>query len=217
MITIRPATLSDMYNVSVVHRKCFPAKEHFSTLMGGEELNNLTELMYKEYLLEDNLFFVAEEKGRIIGFCMGFYYGSKAMQNFYRKYKSLFTRKCFSLLLQGYPLAWKKLNTATLEKYRNLKSKLLHKDCTLRYILVSEDINIPSASLLSIAVLPEYQGKGVSQMLINEFGQLLRTNGVHAYTLSTWNNNDRAIAFYNRIGMRKRGYKQNILQFIRDL
>ncbi len=34
---IRPATIDDLYDVSIVHRECFPAAEHYTTLMGGAE------------------------------------------------------------------------------------------------------------------------------------------------------------------------------------
>ncbi len=174
---------------------------------GQDKPKNLTELMYTEYLAKDNPFLVAEDQNKIIGFCMGYFYTSDAMSNFYRKYRWQFVRRTCTLLLQGNPLAWKKVLSAL--------TKPLHKEEA--GVQITQDINPPSASLLSIGVLPEYQGKGVSRMLVTEYEQLLRKHGVKAYTLSTWPKNERAIAFYKKMGLRERYRFPKRVQFIKDI
>ncbi len=202
---IRIATKDDLHGVLYVHQICFPASEHFTTLMGGGH-KNLTELMYLEYLIEDNLFLVAEDKNQIIGFCMGNLYTSKAMGNFYKKYRLQFLCRTCSLLLVGNVLAWKKVVSTLMETLKKKEGKRL-----------SQDVNRPSASLRSICVLPECRGDGVAQKLVAEFERLLKDRGVKAYTLGTWPGNERAIAFYKKMGLRERFLFEDKVQFIKDL
>ncbi len=206
---IRPATTADLYDVSIVHRECFPATEHYTTLMGGGQNRhkNLTGLMYLEYLRAGNPFLVAEDQNKIIGFCMGYFYNSDAMGTFYKKHRWQFVRRTCALLLQGNSLAWRKVSTALTKPFR--KEEVGKR--------MSQDINQPSASLLSIGVLPAYQGKGISSMLVTEYEQVLKQHGVKAYTLSTWPKNYRAIAFYQKMGLRERYRFSNSVKFIKDL
>ena len=57
----------------------------------------------------------------------------------------------------------------------------------------------PSFRLLSIGVYPEYQGKGISILLLNQFEEET-FDKVRAYGLSVHINNRRAIAFYQKNG-----------------
>ena len=54
--------------------------------------------------------------------------------------------------------------------------------------------------MLSICVLPDYRGHGVSENMLHLFETLLRKEGVENYTLSVQKQNDRAIAFYRKHG-----------------
>ena len=209
-MTIRQATLEDMPFVADVHVQCFPKDEHYTTLMGGGD--NLTQKMYEAYLREENLFLVAEDKNKIIGFCMGYMYGSNAMDSFYRDNVGKLFKRTLTLLLHGHPLAWKKVWGIMKQLIRRILKKPLH-----NAIQLTIDRNAPTASLLSIGVLESYRGKGVSTHLFEAYGNLLQSKGVKAFTLSTWVTNNRGIAFYHKVGMRVRQQIDDEIEFIKDL
>lgn len=212
-MTIRPAEISDMYNVSAAHRVCFPETQHFTTLMGGGNPNNLTQMMYTEYLREDNLFLVAENEGNIIGFCMGFLNGSQAMKNFYKRYGLRLAGKTILLLLKGHPLVWEKVLSEAKRVWRRIKPSTR----PTKNKKTVDSIGL-SASLLSICVLPAFQGTGVSRTLICEFEQMLHDRCIKRCSLSTWRDNARAIGFYEKMGYRVSAYygKDSVL-FCKDL
>lgn len=211
---IRKAIVEDMPCVARVHADCFPKDEHFTTLMGGDK--NLTERMYEAYLREDNLFLVAEEGNEIIGFCMGHLYGSKAMDIFYKTNAGALIQRTLVLLLQGHPLAWKKVMGIMEMEWQKMKRKITHAPKP-KIVYLSEDINSPTASLLSICVLKDYRGKGVSTLLFEAYERLLAAKEVKAFTLATWSGNTRGIAFYEKIGMRLRQHRGTYMQFIKDI
>ena len=64
--------------------------------------------MYEAYLREENLFLVAEDQNKIIGFCMGYMHGTKAMDIFYKNNTGTLLKRTLCLLIQGHPLVWKK-------------------------------------------------------------------------------------------------------------
>ena len=214
---IRQATINDIHSVTLVHRECLPKDEHFTTLMGGGK-KDLTSQMYIEYLLEDNLFLVAEDNHHIIGSCMGNMYGSVAMHKFYTKYRGELICRTVMLLLQGHPLAWKKVRDVFKENIRNLSRKLMcFQSKSNQEIILRPDINPPTASLLSICVLDTYRGKCISKLLFEAYEQMLKQRGVKAFTLSTWPDNERAIAFYKKEGMHERIHTDSRVQFIKDI
>ncbi|MGM9826032.1 MAG: GNAT family N-acetyltransferase [Paludibacteraceae bacterium] len=120
------------------------------------------------------------------------------------------------LLIQGHPLAWKKVRGAIKSEWQKIKRRITHAS-KLKITYLSEDVNIPTASLLSIGVLPECRGKGVSVALFQAYDQLLRTRGVKPFTLATWAGNTRGIAFYYKMGMRLRQHRGTYMQFIKDI
>ncbi len=213
-MTIRQATLEDMPLVVKVHTECFPKDEHFTTLMGGG--NNLTQKMYEAYLRAENLFLVAEDQGEIIGFCMGHMYGTKAMDIFYKDNAGTLFKRTLLLLIQGHPLAWKKVRDVIKSEWQKFKRKIT-KTPEPQITYLSDDIYKPTASLLSICVLSECRGKGVSVTLFQAYEQLLKKRGVKAFTLATWSGNTRGIAFYYKMGMRLRQHRGTYMQFIKDI
>lgn len=68
-MTIRQATLEDMPQVVKVHTECFPKDEHFTTLMGG---NNLTQKMYEAYLRTEKFIFGRQKaRTKLLAFVWG--------------------------------------------------------------------------------------------------------------------------------------------------
>ena len=89
MIHYRNASIEDMYEVAQVHILTQP--EYFTSTLGIDLLSKF----YTEFLVEDNLFVVAtdDEINKIVGFCMGNYYGSHAEKIWRRNIRSKLLRE----------------------------------------------------------------------------------------------------------------------------
>lgn len=149
MIQYRNAVLNDIREVAIVHISTQP--EYFTSTLGEDLLTKF----YIEFLKEDNLFVVAvdDEKDKIVGFCMGNYYVSKAEKKWEHKYKSeiimrLFL-KCFQLNKLALSRAFGRLNGLVTGKKTIRDDYFCH--------------------LLSLGVLKEYRGNHIASNLIDEF------------------------------------------------
>ena len=149
MILYRNATIDDMSRVAEVHVITQP--EYFTSTLGTDLLTKF----YTEFLWEDNLFIVAEDREteEIVGFCMGNWFGSKAEKNWEKKYKSQIIKK---LLLNCL-----KLNKLAISRVLRRVKGLLKKKANSTEIYYSH--------LLSLGVLPEYRGKHIASTLIDAF------------------------------------------------
>ena len=183
---IRQVNLDDLKKLVKVHIACFP--DSFSTQLGEKLLIK----MYTEYIVESpELFLLAEEEGKVIGFVMGYYFDSgDCLRRFKKKNQVLFFSKILWLLLTRNKPAWKKLNT------------------TIRpatgFTLIDPTINIykksEMADLLSICVLSEYRGKGIANNLIDAYEKVLIENNRKICTLTVADINGRGISFYKKHG-----------------
>ena len=67
-----------------------------------------------------------------------------------------------------------------------------------------DDTNKPKikaeADLLSICVLQAYRGQGVAVELVNQFEKRVADSGKKDLTLAVYQDNERAIAFYKKMG-----------------
>jgi len=87
------------------------------------------------------------------------------------------------------------LTLATL--YKVVKNKLLY----FKFEMTTE----PSAQVLSIAVHPEHQGKGIGQKLLFEGIKHIEALGINKIKLEVRPNNISAIKIYEKFGFRKVG------------
>jgi len=71
--------------------------------------------------------------------------------------------------------------------------------------------------LLSIAVDPEYQGKGISTRLNDLFLEKARELGMKEVTLSVRASNKRAIAFYEKMGWKEFSKKGSSITYLKNL
>lgn len=177
---IRPALYSDLKCIAVVHKECFQGT--FISYWG----KSLIEKYYKEFYEEKPLFVVAEEGDEVVGFCMGYQSGSKAKKNFIRKNFIQLASRMIVLCLSFNCLVIKKCFSLFPFKHDNRS--------------ISNEVQMPSADLLSICVKDPYKGRGVAKNLIDAFESLLLKNGLPDYSLSVYKNNVRAIRFYEKMG-----------------
>jgi ribosomal protein S18 acetylase RimI-like enzyme len=76
---------------------------------------------------------------------------------------------------------------------------------------------VRSGNLLSICVLPDYEGTGVAGRLIESFQLACKAEGYQRLTLSVDKENSRAVAFYKKHGWRQSGINGESIRFVLDL
>lgn len=181
MITFKDAKESDMASVAKLHIDCFQGT--FIASLGLELIENY----YCEYLKENCPFVLAYEDNNLIGFCMGYYDGSKARESFLEHNKKQLIRRLLKLCLSFNRLAISKC------WHYIFPAKKPKKDKDKQPIKAEAD-------LLSICVKEIYRGLGVSKGLVQEFEKKLIENEKKDVTLSVYMTNDRAIGFYKKMG-----------------
>lgn len=214
MINIRNATLKDLPQISTVHKTCFP--NNFSTLLGTNKNNRLLCKLYIEYLDEaEELFFVAEDEGKIVGFCMGYYCENNYFQRRYFEHNFLsISLRMTSLLLKGNHLAWDRIKKTIKQKTSLPNSEKCE---NTKYTSIPDRNN--RIDLLSICVIPEYRGQKfrVSSRLIEQFCATGRQVGRQACILSVENENENAIRFYEKHHFEEVVHGENASTYIREL
>ena len=168
----RIATPKDVYQITEVHKRAYQG--FFLTFLGRRFLSNF----YYTCLTDPSgIGFVYEENDSICGFVIG----SSQPAGFY------------SRLLRKY---WWRFALASLIPI--LKNPLIIPRLLRAFQKPQDEINKPeTATLMSIAVLPDAQGQGVGQKLINAFLQEASTRGMKYVDLTTdSNNNERVNRFY---------------------
>lgn len=184
-IVYRSADFKDIPALVKVHMRCFP--DYFLTSLGYR----LLIAFYTEYMQEaQELFVLAEEDSSVIGFVMGHYSGASARSRFERKNKKALTLRILVLCLRGN----KEALCRAIVKFTSIFKK--------KSALIVTPVNPDKASLLSIGVLPEYRGQSVAQEMVTRFEDILRSKRKHFYTLSVRNENERAVSFYYKLGMK---------------
>ena len=183
MITFKDAKESDMTSVAKLHIECFQGT--FISSLGLELIENY----YLEYLKEKCPFVLAYsyEYNSLIGFCMGYYDGSKARESFLAHNKKQLIHRLLELCLSFNRLAISKC------WHYVFPAKKPKKDKDKQPIKAEAD-------LLSICVKETYRGIGVSKDLVRVFEKKLIENDKKDVTLSVYKTNDRAIGFYKKIG-----------------
>jgi len=170
MIEYRRAKQSDIPMIAETHIQGFP--DYFLTSLGKKLLCSF----YKSYYDENNLFVVALDNGKMIGFGMGHLYPSDARRNFE---KENFIQLSFRLLYLCL-----KLDKPTIER---VIARLFKRGNTKNQLSFSHQAD---ANWLSSTVLPEYRGQGVATQLNEEFESLLKQYNVRSYTGSVREDND---------------------------
>ena len=179
MITYRDAIPSDLIEVARLHQLCF--KGSFISSLG----RRLIVRYYQEYLEEGGPFVLAFDESSLIGFCMGYYSGSSARDSFIRRNKVTLATRISLLCLSLNKNAW--------QRVWNFVVQTMRRGSPVGEVMADAD-------LLSICVLPEYRGEGISSYMLGQFEKELSDDGKIDLTLSVYKDNNRAISFYKREG-----------------
>jgi len=177
-VTIRSMVLSDLEAVVEIHLKGFPG--FFLTFLGHDFLG----LLYKGIQSDpEGVVLVACSGGEIEGFVAGVAHQSGFYQRLIKKQKWAFAASALAALLGRPAIAPRVLRA--LQRPRDAQQASAE------------------ACLMSIAVRPESQAKGIGKRLVEAFCQELAKRGVPAVCLtSDRDNNDRVNHFYQKLGFR---------------
>lgn len=164
---------SDVKKVAALHRNYL--SDGFLANLGQKFL----EKFYSAVLTQKNIFiFAAREDNKIVGFLCGATQTSTMPKIMFEKlWKELLT-----IILKN-PLVLIKL--MQIPFYPGFKPK---KD---------------TGEILTIALLPEYRGRGIGKKLILESKKEFRQNYYHHFFISVRDNMKEANNFYRKIGLKK--------------
>lgn len=180
MFLYRLASIDDMNQIAAVHVKCFP--NYFITSIGAKLLSNY----YAEYCKESNIFVVVEDDrtNKIVGFCMGYIKGETNA-------RTLFIKNNRIKLIFRFALNILKFDFRIFKKifFKNKKSKKVTSD------------HSKIGDLLSICVIEEYRGIGISNALLQYFEKTLQEKNISQYSLTVRKSNIVAQRFYEKSGM----------------
>lgn len=175
---IRAATSQDVAEIVAVHLQSFEG--FFLTFLGRDFLSVLYESLLAD---RDGILLVHEETRRIAGFVAG----TTSLPESYRRMLSrrgpAFVWAAVGALL-GRPAIAPRLLRAL---WRPVEARRYSAD----------------AVLMSIAVRPEDQGRGIGQALVRAFKAALEARGARVFCLTTdRDGNDRVHRFYVKLGLR---------------
>ena len=176
--TVRPMLSDDLPQVVEIHLRGFPG--FFLTFLGHRFLTLLYGGIQSD---PEGIVLVASSRGQIEGFVAGVTLQSGFYQRLIKKQKWAFAAAAVGALLRRPAIAPRLL--------RALKRPADAQQASAE------------ACLMSIAVRPESQGKGIGSRLAEALCQDLAKRGAHAVCLTTdRDNNDRVNRFYPKLGFR---------------
>jgi len=168
---IELAKKEDCFEIAKIHLK--QIGKGFLNQLGIEFL----KVFYEEIANSRNTFLiVAKENDNIIGFISGCF----DLKKFYKSFIKKNFFKIFFILVKKIFIIKKAFETAKYSK--------------------KEKSNLPKAELLSIAVLPRFQGQGVSQKLLEEFILKMKEKNVKKFKVLVGQELKRANKFYQKKG-----------------
>ena len=190
-MNITKASKRDLADVANVHINCF--RDSFSTQLG---IRLLTKFYNTYFEKNPDLFCIAKDSSDVVvGFCMGYLSSDENLTNrFIKKNFFHFLGRCLLLAVTFNKRFWTKF----FSFFRKTSKEIIVVDEELFKVDTSF-----TGDLLSICVLPEYRGKGVSSLLMSYYEKELLKKNMKYCALSVEPKNAIAIHFY-----KKHGYKE---------
>jgi ribosomal protein S18 acetylase RimI-like enzyme len=186
------------------HIKSFPGR--FMTEMGYDWLCALYLFFIKH---RGSICRVAlDADGKVIGLAIG------GDQNIREEFLSS------AMLRYPHLVFWKFLSKRPIRRVllQELARKLRRKhNANHSGDIVAPNDGVRSGNLLSICVLPDYEGTGVAGRLIESFQLACKAEGYRRLTLSVNKENSRAVAFYKKHGWRQSSVADESIRFVLEL
>lgn len=183
---IRYADYNDLDEIAKIHRESYP-EDHFLNQLSISLINKF----YKSFLKYPNIFLVCIKCKKICGFILGLesHISNKAKYDFIKEnQRELVVYVIYKIFSIKFILKF-------LPRFINLVKDLLFKSLKQGNILATSEIFF---TLLSIAVSSEVRGRGVANILLDDFEKKLKEEDVKKYILSVRKNNLRAVNFYKK-------------------
>lgn len=176
VLHLRKMELYDVNQVVNVHLASFQG--FFLTFLGPRFLTSLYAYIASS---PDGVGYVSIDRGRVVGFVCG----SMQPSGFYRRL--LFRR-------------WRQVIFSVLLAV--IRNPAIAPRLVWRVITPPQASTEPgTATLMSIALLPEYQNKGIGKALVQEFLNEMQQRGMQRVNLTTdRDGNDAVNAFYHHLG-----------------
>ncbi len=167
-----------------VHIKSFP--NFFLTFLGSNFLFLLYKMVSKE---KNGILIVAKDSNKVVGFVAGVIDQYEFFKKLVFKYKWKFAFTSVKAILKKPKILARLLRA------------LKRSDESIRYS--------SKTYLMSIAVHPAYQGRGIGKILIEElFKEVIKKGGISVCLTTDKNNNDKVNKFYINLGFKLvRSYK----------
>lgn len=188
---IRNLLSKDMIEVCQLHIRAFPS-DHFTSHFTQNLL-----LKYFRHLNFDNKFnFVIYNGDESL--LLGYLIAGEHIQSILNKFKVENYYNIFLVLLKNPRFLFEKV-------FLTIKKFLIQKKSKAKF------------RVFIFVTNPEFQRKGIGELLLKRLEQDLRKIGTNCYGLSVRTNNDRAINFYNKNSFVKEFSSLNSIYFIKYL
>lgn len=175
---IRLMAIPDLGEIVEIHLKSFPG--FFLSFLGRDFLTLLYRSIFEDH---EGIVLVASSEGRIQGFVAGVMHQKGFYQRLLRRNKWAFAIATLGALLKRPTIAPRLI-------------RALRKPNEARQASAE-------ACLMSVAVRPEMEGKGIGQQLVQAFCRTSSERGGQAVCLTTdCDNNERVKRFYQGLGFR---------------
>lgn len=208
-ISYKEIKINDLDAMVETHKAAF--KEYFLTNLGDKFLYRF----YKAYLDDKGTIAIgAYDQEKLVGFILCTKNKSQVMDNFYKD--NLF------FMINNVVLQVLKMNKVIISGLKsrfkigvNVITSLVFPKKTQpepenKKTSIAEDTR-----LLSIAVLPQYQGTGLSKGMMTFFHNFLIENNIDAVGLSVKSGNTRAIKFYEKMGWDVEWTEKETMYFVK--
>ncbi|MDR4506271.1 MAG: GNAT family N-acetyltransferase [Candidatus Scalindua sp.] len=194
VFNVERAGSENVGQISTIHLQAFQG-EFLSSLGKG-----FLDAYYKNYLYgSDQLLLVAKVQDKTIGFVSGTLNSEKFYQCLFKNNFFLITK----LTLKSF-LVNKNFRSHILKKQyfmkKAIKSRFLEKKTDKNNQKKKDVTNGKRCSLISIAVLDEFRGKGVAVDLVGRFEEEMKKLGASTCALYVKKENLRGVGFYKKTG-----------------
>jgi len=189
---VREATFVDVDAIAHLHLLTFPG--YFLSHLGWRFLR----LFYAFFLVNENSHcIVAVDSNRVIGFVAG---ASDMIQHYRAFYRCKFVQIASMVVVRFLQDPVIRRESIKRVGHVRLAAAALLRPESQSPAMQAGDSDQTPAQLLSIAVHPDYRGKGIAERLSDFFISRLRSDGVRSIGLTVRSDNVRAIAFYKKDG-----------------
>ena len=191
-INFESITKNNINEVCMLHRIAY-LEDHFSS--------NFSDDMLKKYYLElikgnEQFCLVAFEPG---GQAVGFVISGLNLNNNVKKFVNQ--------------------NVFAISKITIFNPKFIYPKIRSLFTRFSKESWQSKAvyRVLSIAVNPKFQGGGIGRLILKEIEARYKRNTIHKYGLSVKKSNEKATAFYLKLGFNLEHYDKKSAYYIKDI